>query len=40
MQRLTPIRNAIGHNRPLAKGDQITLLCESYRILNALGVRV
>lgn len=38
MQRLIPVRNAIGHNRPLVRADQITLLSESFRFLNALGV--
>ncbi|GAB5504767.1 Swt1 family HEPN domain-containing protein [Pyruvatibacter sp.] len=40
MQRLAPVRNNIGHNRPLVRADQITLLAEGYRILNALGVRM
>jgi hypothetical protein len=40
MQRLAPVRNTIGHNRPLVRSDQITLLSEGYRILNALGVRM
>jgi len=40
MQRLAPVRNTIGHNRPLVRADQITLLAEGYRILNALGVRM
>lgn len=40
MQRLAPVRNTIGHNRPLVRADQITLLAEGYRILNAMGVRM
>ena len=40
MQRLAPVRNTIGHNRPLVRADQITLLGEGFRILNALGVRL
>jgi hypothetical protein len=40
MQRLSTVRNAIGHNRPLVRADQITLLGEGYRILNALGIRM
>lgn len=40
MQRLSPVRNTIGHNRPLVRSDQITLLSEGFRILNALGVRM
>ena len=39
LQRLSPIRNAIAHNRPLVRTDQITLVCEACRILTALGVR-
>ena len=38
MSRLGPIRNAIGHNRPLVLGDQLILLSESSRILRALKV--
>ena len=40
MQRLAPVRNTIGHNRPLVRADQITLFAEGFRILNALGVRM
>jgi len=40
MQRLSPIRNTIGHNRPLVRADQITLFAEGFRVLNALGVRM
>lgn len=40
MQRLAPIRNTIGHNRPLVRTDQLILLAEGTRILRALGVRV
>lgn len=40
MQRLAPVRNDIGHNRPLVRADQITLFAEGYRILSALGVRM
>ena len=39
LQRLIPIRNAIAHNRPLVRTDQITLFSEACRILTALGVR-
>lgn len=38
MQRLAPIRNAIAHNRPLVLADQITLVADAFRILNALGI--
>ena len=40
LQRLNPIRNAIAHNRPLVRTDQIILFCEAYRILTALGVQL
>lgn len=40
MQRISPVRNTIGHNRPLVRSDQITLFAEAYRILNSLGVRL
>lgn len=40
MQRLGPVRNAIGHNRPLVRGDQLILFSEGTRILRALGVRI
>lgn len=40
MQRLAPVRNAIGHNRPLVRADQVTLFSEAFRILSALGVRL
>lgn len=40
MQRLAPVRNAISHNRPLVRADQITLFAEGFRILNAVGARV
>lgn len=39
MQRLAPVRNTIGHNRPLVRTDQLILLAEGTRILRALGVR-
>lgn len=38
MQRLSPIRNAISHSRPLVRTDQIILFSEAFRILTALGV--
>ena len=38
MRRLTPIRNALAHARPLARTDQLFLACEAYRLLRALGV--
>ena len=37
-QRLFPVRNAIAHNRALGRSDELTLICESTRILCALGV--
>lgn len=40
MQRLAPVRNTIGHNRPLVRTDQLILLAEGSRILRALGVRI
>ncbi len=40
MQRLAPVRNTIGHNRPLVRTDQLILLAEDSRILRALGVRM
>lgn len=40
MQRLAPVRNTIGHNRPLVRTDQLILLAEGSRILRALGVRM
>lgn len=40
MQRLAPVRNSIGHNRPLVRADQIILFAEGFRILNALGIRM
>ncbi|WP_340290464.1 Swt1 family HEPN domain-containing protein [Sulfitobacter pontiacus] len=40
MQRLAPVRNTIGHNRPLVRTDQLILLAEGTRILRALGVRM
>lgn len=40
MQRLAPIRNTIGHNRPLVRADQLILFAEGTRILRALGVRM
>ena len=38
IRRLTPIRNAVSHARPLARTDQLFLSCEAYRLLRALGV--
>lgn len=40
MQRLAPVRNTIGHNRPLVRTDQLILLADGTRILRALGVRM
>lgn len=40
MQRLSPVRNTIGHNRPLVRTDQLILIAEGTRILSALGVRI
>jgi len=40
MLRLAPVRNTIGHNRPLVRTDQLILLAEGTRILRALGVRM
>lgn len=40
MQRLGPVRNTIGHNRPLIRTDQLILLAEGTRLLRALGVRL
>ncbi|WP_179381738.1 Swt1 family HEPN domain-containing protein [Jannaschia marina] len=40
MQRLAPVRNTIGHNRPLVRSDQLILLAEGTRILRALGIRM
>lgn len=40
MQRLSPVRNAIGHNRPLVRADQVTLFSEAFRMLRALGVKL
>jgi HEPN superfamily Swt1-like protein len=40
MRRLGPIRNCIGHNRPLVRADQVTLFAEAYRILGAIGVQM
>jgi len=38
IRRLTPIRNAVSHARPLARTDQLFLSCEAYRLLRALGI--
>ena len=40
LQRLSPIRNAIAHNRPLVRTDQIILFSEASRILTALGIPI
>ena len=40
LQRLSPIRKAIAHNRPLVRTDQLILFSEACRILSALGVRL
>lgn len=37
-RRLFPVRNAIGHSRPLSRSDVLILVSESTRILTALGV--
>ena len=39
MQRLNPVRRAIGHNRPLNRGDQLILFSEGLRILTSLDVQ-
>ena len=39
MQRLRCVRNAISHNRPLNRGDQLTLFSEGLRILTSIGVQ-
>ena len=39
MQRLHTVRRAIGHNRPLNRGDLLILFSESLRILTSLGVQ-
>ena len=36
--RLIPIRNAVGHSRPLSRSDVLILVSESTRILASLGV--
>ena len=40
LQRLSPVRKAIAHNRPLVRTDQIILCSEARRILTALGVQL
>ena len=40
LQRLSPIRKAIAHNRPLVRTDQLILFSEACRILGALGVQL
>lgn len=40
LQRLSPIRKAIAHNRPLVRTDQIVLFSEAYRLLSALGLKL
>lgn len=37
MERLSPVRNAIGHSRPLVRTDQLTLFSEASRLLSAIG---
>lgn len=39
MQRLHPIRKALGHSRPLVRSDQLILFCEATRILKAIGIK-
>ena len=39
-QRLHPVRNAIGHSRPLGRADILTLLSEATRIFSALGIQI
>ena len=39
LQRLNPVRNAIAHNRPLVRFDQLILVSEGSRVMTALGVR-
>ena len=38
--RLHPIRKAIAHGRPLSRIDTLTLVNETARIFNALGLTV
>ena len=38
IRRLNPIRNALAHSRPLVRADQLSLSCEAFRLLRALGV--
>ena len=40
LRRLSPVRKAIAHNRPLVRTDQLILFSEAWRILTALGVRL
>ena len=40
LQRLSPIRKAIAHNRPLVRTDQLILFSEACRVLSALGVQL
>lgn len=40
LRRLSPVRKAIAHNRPLVRTDQLILFSEACRILTALGVRL
>lgn len=40
LQRLSPVRNAISHNRPLVRSDQLILFSEANRILTALGIKI
>ena len=37
LRRLNPVRNALAHNRPLVRSDQLILFSEGSRILTALG---
>ena len=39
LQRLSIVRRAIAHYRPLVRGDQLILFSETQRILTALGVK-
>ena len=38
MRRLSPVRNAIAHNRPLLRTDRLTLVSEAHRLFSALGL--
>ena len=38
--RLHPVRNAIGHSRPLGRADVLTMFSEATRIFSALGIQI